>query len=666
MAFQKQPQLLQTGPVTCFTDHKLLIWIFNGAHPSKSKLQVGRSQRWAVFLGQFVLLVLHIAGVQNVVTDLFSRYLRDPDDSSESSSLPRQSRQLLTAASASSGAAGAAFESPAPHLGELPSLVTLPALILAQNTALALLNVPTDALSFYLDADFDEQEDAATAAVEPSPPPRYKQMISRPSEDSPWIVCFVAGHPYWIPEDKALKIRLLVLAHGGLHGHKGLEATLYALRGVWWPALRADARTFINRCLLCLDGKLGVKVPRPFASTIHARRFNSVIHTDYLYVGPSALRSSDPPDLAAINSLLVVHCDLTHVCLLYEVTGDTAEQACRGLMQWIGAYGVFDILVTDGPSHFRNQLVEELTRHLGVQHTFSLAHCPWTNGGGERLHREVLRTFKALLNTVGKPPTAWRDIVPAVQLALNIHHRPTLGFSPIELAFGPSTAVLTPSPFVLLEDAARSTGWSLEPIDSSALKKYVSSLAMALEEKWAAAYANAEKVREQGRARESKGVMPAFMPGEYVLVANVLQKGKAHKLASIWHGPFMVMEVLSPHQVRVKHLVTGAILEEHITRLRFYSDSQLEKTTDLVSTIAQLEHSGRYIVESFAGVEKQDGIWHAIVKWKDFDEIDNTSEPLTNLIQDLNMVTVREYLKQLALTKTQKNGLNKVFPTLTL
>jgi hypothetical protein len=57
----------------------------------------------------------------------------------------------------------------------------------------------------------------------------------------------------WIPSQASpLKMRLCVVAHYGLGGHRGVQATLASLKRFFeWKGMQADVDKFVSNCLHC-------------------------------------------------------------------------------------------------------------------------------------------------------------------------------------------------------------------------------------------------------------------------------------------------------------------------------------------------------------------------------------------------------------------------------
>ena len=87
----------------------------------------------------------------------------------------------------------------------------------------------------------------------------------------------------WVPKAAIeLQERLCVVAHAGLSGHRGVDATVKALGDMFaLPTLKADVREFVGECLHCMSVD-GFKVPRPYGPTWFATRPNELLHFDWL------------------------------------------------------------------------------------------------------------------------------------------------------------------------------------------------------------------------------------------------------------------------------------------------------------------------------------------------------------------------------------------------
>ncbi|CAN0274200.1 unnamed protein product, partial [Scytosiphon promiscuus] len=367
----------------------------------------------------------------------------------------------------------------------------------------------------------------------------------------------------WIPDDaNELQLRLLVCAHCGEAGHRGREATMERLRpACYWTGMEKDVATFVTDCLNCVDSRGGGKMPRPFGETTHGTEVNSCLHFDFLYIG------TDDDDTKYI---LVLKEDITGFVMLEPASAADAANAAAGLQRWCTTLGVPSVLVSDTATHFKNHLLAKFTTLLGVDHRFTVANSPWTNGTVENVMKEVLRVLKALLVEYRSAVTDWEHFVPMVQWALNSSYRARVGSSPYKAWFGRSPTTLLAS---LVRDQQEVV--DVIPLTDDNVRAMVEHLAIAVDAMHKRVTHRVQAVRAAGRRRESKGNLPNFAVGDYVLMARVRSPGKNSKMMSTWTGPWRVTNAPSPHVYQVQDIVSGKVTTAHVARLKFYKDSSL-------------------------------------------------------------------------------------------
>ena len=92
----------------------------------------------------------------------------------------------------------------------------------------------------------------------------------------------------WIPSaDKDLQLKLMVVSHCGIMGHRGADATRSVLRETFlWNELDKDVEVFVGQCFHCILTRSGELIPRPLATALHGERPNEVLRMEFLYMGP--------------------------------------------------------------------------------------------------------------------------------------------------------------------------------------------------------------------------------------------------------------------------------------------------------------------------------------------------------------------------------------------
>ena len=177
----------------------------------------------------------------------------------------------------------------------------------------------------------------------------------------------------WILEDSLeLQLKVLVASHCGSLRHRGRDATESTVReDFFWKSLKKDVAQFVNSCIHFLANRAGEHIPRPLATALHAERPNEVLHVDYLFMGASSTEQ---------KYVLLIRDDLSGYVWLWSTTDAPSDAAAGALSMWIGVFGGFEWWVSDQGSHFKNRVMDELTREFHVAHHFTTAYSPWANG----------------------------------------------------------------------------------------------------------------------------------------------------------------------------------------------------------------------------------------------------------------------------------------------
>ncbi|OWZ14903.1 hypothetical protein PHMEG_00011537 [Phytophthora megakarya] len=240
-------------------------------------------------------------------------------------------------------------------------------------------------------------------------------------------------------------------------------------------------------------------------------------------------------------------------------------------MDWHSRFGAPHVWVSDNGSHFKNEVVKDVSKRLNSIQNFTLAYSPWINGSVERLNKDIVQVLRSLST-----------------LQANLNHTPvpSLGnHAPVEV-------------FCVLPAAS--------PLD------------FYLDDK---------------KKRLVDIVKPNFDVGDYVLRSRVDQKHN-DKLLVTWIGPYQVVQA-DEHSFRVKHLVTGTEHDVHSSRLKFYADDSFEVTEEIrehvaaqgiMLTVAELiEHRWNNAKSAY----------EILVSWKGLEPIEDSWETLPGLCKDI-------------------------------
>ena len=163
-------------------------------------------------------------------------------------------------------------------------------------------------------------------------------------EEQPPLWRHVSGQ-IWVPKpDLAMQRALYALAHQGISGHRGRDATMTRLEAeVKWDGMRKDVEAWRKLCLQCLKLAEGEVVPRPLASQILAEYPGEVLMADYIKLGASR---------TGLNYILMLVDKFTRFVLFVPTVAATAIEAARAILLWASMFGLPKWLVSDGRNSF--------------------------------------------------------------------------------------------------------------------------------------------------------------------------------------------------------------------------------------------------------------------------------------------------------------------------
>jgi hypothetical protein len=227
----------------------------------------------------------------------------------------------------------------------------------------------------------------------------------------------------------------------------------------------------------------------------------------------------------------------------------------------------------------------------------------------------------------------WVSLIPLVQASLNHTPVPSLSNrSPLELF----TGMAPPSPFgaaflrepspgkVIVLDSLDKIDQSMEQLRSSVYEMHKDVADARLKQTML------NKKKERGDS------IANFSVGDYVLRSRVDEK-HMNKLLVTWVGPYVVTEAF-PRSFKVKHLVSGQETEVHSSRLKFFADSSLEVTEQL------LEHIGSQGIildvnairaHRWSSVRKD---YEVLISWRGLAPIEDSWEPFKEIAKDVRVL----------------------------
>jgi RNase H-like domain found in reverse transcriptase/Integrase zinc binding domain/Integrase core domain len=211
------------------TDHRNLIFMYKLDSVKRLNVQA-KIDRWGMKLDGYRYKIEHVAGVNNLWSDLLSRWGAAASTTTKICRLTRHRRHV------------------------------------AQPIV-----APVHEISFPTIDEFRNLQKSAS--------PSARDIVF---EDG----VYKRRGKIWIPPEA--RVLIMTIAHYGIAGHYGVESTMQKLREVVnWQHMLTDVKQFIMDCILCRCAK-GVQPTRTHLGIQYRpKRPNQMLHFDFYYVGPS-------------------------------------------------------------------------------------------------------------------------------------------------------------------------------------------------------------------------------------------------------------------------------------------------------------------------------------------------------------------------------------------
>jgi hypothetical protein len=250
----------------------------------------------------------------------------------------------------------------------------------------------------------------------------------------------------------------------------------------------------------------------------------------------------------------------------------------------------------------------------------------------ERACQDVLRATRALLSEFRLKSDRWPDVSRIFQSVLNNSPSPKRGNIAPFIAF---TGREPDSPLRSLVCTVAGEVLCIDAVQARQLIQ-IDSLPSSVHEIHRKARDSAASSRASARNRQKKppAVSANFEIGDFVLVAKREFRG-GDKLSLRCQGPHRIVATRSDYVYEVEDLITKVVTSIHSTRLRFYHDSSLDVTADILAHLAH-QNTG-YEVRAFRDLkyDAESKAYYILVSWLGFEEDDNTWESLLQIYEDL-------------------------------
>ncbi|GFW00968.1 transposon Tf2-9 polyprotein [Trichonephila clavipes] len=308
-------------------------------------------------------------------------------------------------------------------------------------------------------------------------------------------------------------------------GHLGFAKTYDRIRKrFYWPGMYQNVVRYVMHCRECQRRKSvsqrppGRLVPIPPAIA------------PFLSIGIDLLGRF--PKSAHGNKWIIVCTDYSTRYAITKAlpTAEVDEIAKFLLEEIVLRHGAPRVIITDRGAVFRSRLVSSLVDLCNIDHRFTTAYHPQTNGLTERFNKTLADMLSMYVDVEQKN---WDGILPFVTFAYNTAKQETTGFTPFYLLHGreAETTLDTMLPFCPNDfDDNNST-----------------KIAARAEESRQLARVHTLRAQDKDRRRyDSKHQMVSYALGDLVWIYTPVRKvGLSEKLLRRYFGPYQVLRRLS-------------------------------------------------------------------------------------------------------------------------
>ncbi|GJR15203.1 putative reverse transcriptase domain-containing protein [Tanacetum coccineum] len=356
----------------------------------------------------------------------------------------------------------------------------------------------------------------------------------------------------WLPLYGGLRDLIMHESHKSKYSIHPRSTKMYQdlKRLYWWPNMKADISTFIDKCLTCAKVKAEHMKPSGLLqqSEIPKWKWEKVI-MDFV--------SGLPRTPSGYDSIWVIVDRLTKSAhfLPMKKTDSIEKLAQLYLKEIVCRHGVPVSVISDRDSLFTSRFWVSLQKALGTQLDLSTAYHPETDGQSERTIQTLEDMLRACVIDFG---SSWDRHLPLVEFSYNNSYHASIKAAPFEALYGRKCR----SPVCWSEvGESQLTGPELVRETTEKIVQIKNRLLTA-------------RSRQKSYA-DLKRRLTEFEVGDKVMLKvspwkGVIRFGKRGKLSPRFVGPFKVIERIGPvaYKLELPDKLRGIHNTFHVSNLK--------------------------------------------------------------------------------------------------
>jgi transposase InsO family protein len=527
---------------TVITDHHPLCWL------NKHKSSNERLYRWSLALQEYDFDIKHKSGSCHLDADCLSRSI-SPNDATENHSINEHDEDNIPI----HNEFRPIFQLNKTDISQINVVQTR-----AQKAALDDFSStsavtskcqPTTILADSSDPPpplgFDYTKISQEQSTDPTVQRRIREIQQHPNNYPSFVVehdilyKLIDGYPGrtkkkipWVPESMIKD--LLYSAHTHLtSAHYGSDRTYYKLKDhYYWPNMLNDIKQYVRQCLLCAKYNIPRHKPPGLLETpAPPNEIFDLIGVDFW--GPTRESTING------NRYIITCTDhLSKFVIAKAVPAATASEAAKFLVEdVIFRYGhIPKHILTDQGLHFNNKLIHVITNDIGINHIFSTAYHPQTNGIVERFNATIKSQLCKLQDS---NQNNWDQYLLPTIYAYNVGRHRATKHSPYQLLYGRDPVLPFDKPQPMIQ-FGRSDDYYNQ------FRKYRSIIIQQVQK-------NIQQQQQLSKQRYDQHRQNIhYELGQLVLARPVVRNDK---MQEIFEGPYRVISVLGPvtYEIQLEH-----------------------------------------------------------------------------------------------------------------
>jgi len=342
--------------------------------------------------------------------------------------------------------------------------------------------------------------------------------------------------------------------HSGIvGGHLGAKKTAYQVgRRFYWHHWQSDVKRFCQRCVVCGSYHRG-KLPRtaPLQPIEAGAPFERL-----------SIDLTGPHCKSTRGNVWILTCldPYSKWAEAIPLRNKEAETVARVLVeQVLMRFGTPIAMLSDRGNEVDSSIMRDVCRLLDIDKMRTTSYRPSTNGAVERFHR----TLNSMLGkVVAENQKDWDTKLPFVMAAYRASQHESTGYSPNYLVFG--RELRAPLDVVLDLPKTRDEAMSYDG--------YVSELDEKLRYAYRAVKAHLGRAANRAKRHYDLRVKRSrYEIGDWVSYYNPRHfRGREDQWSRKFSGPFLVMDVLPPVNLKLQRSPSGKPFIAHYDRVKLW------------------------------------------------------------------------------------------------